>query len=94
MVTDRVTDRRMDQWNCRPMDGWTNGWTMFLSHTAVIDASENDDFPTDFAFFTKALPTDGLTDGWTDGPMDEPMDKHPLYRDATAASKKKASHIN
>ena len=30
--------------------------------TDAINASENDDFPTDFAIFTKALPTDGLTD--------------------------------
>ena len=33
----------------RPTDRWTNGWKMFLSHTDAIDASEKDDFPTDFS---------------------------------------------
>ena len=54
----------------RPMDGWinerTSEWTMFFSYTDAMDASENDDFPTDFAIFTKALGTNGPTDQWTD----------------------------
>ena len=33
------------------MDGWINGWALFLYPTDVIDASEKDDFPTDFAIF-------------------------------------------
>ena len=41
--------------------------------------AKNDDFPIDFAIFTKALPTDGPTDQQTDIPS---------YRDAIAASKK------
>ena len=41
--------------------------------------AKNDDFPIDFAIFTKALPTDQRTDGRTDIPS---------YRDAIAASKK------
>ena len=60
-----------DEWMDGPMDGWTNGWTMFLSHTDVIDASENDDFPTDFAIFTKAQWTNPQTDQL---PTDEPTD--------------------
>ena len=40
---DGCMDGQMD----RPTDGWTNGWTLFLSHTDAIDASENNDFPTD-----------------------------------------------
>ena len=56
------TDGWMDKW----MEGWTNGWTMFLSYTDAIEASETDDLPTDFAFFTKALPTDRRTNGPTD----------------------------
>ena len=51
----------------RPMDGWinerTSEWTMFFSYTDAMDASENDDFPTDFAIFTQALGTSGPTDG-------------------------------
>ena len=31
---------------------------------------KNDNFPIDFAIFTKALPTDRRTDGPTDGPTD------------------------
>ena len=52
----------MDQCTERPTDGWTDGWTMFLSYTGKIDASENDDFSTDLAIFTKALWTDRRTD--------------------------------
>ena len=36
--------------------------------------AKNDDFPIDFAIFTKALPTDRPTDG----PMDQPTDGHTL----------------
>jgi len=50
---------------------WTNGWTMFLFYTDAIDASENDDFHTDFALSIKALrtnrPTDRRTDRTSDG---------------------------
>ena len=50
------------------------------------DASENDDFLTDFAIFTKALRTDrrinGPMDQRTNGPMDQrtngPRDGHTL----------------
>ena len=44
--------------------------------------AKNDDFPIDFAIFTKALRTDQRTNG----PTDQRMDK-PSYRDAIAASK-------
>ena len=44
-------DGQMDGWTNR----WTNGWTMFHLNK---DASVNDDFLTDFAFLTNALPTD------------------------------------
>ena len=57
---------RMDQWTDRPTDGWTNGRTMFISRTVVIDASESDDLPTDFVFLAKQL----LTVQRTDLPMD------------------------
>ena len=71
----------MDQWMDRPMDGWinerTSEWTMFFSYTDAMDASENDDFPTDFAIFTKALGTNGPKDQWTDIPP---------YRDAIVTS--------
>ena len=47
------------------MDGWTNGQTdenmdrpMDRQCFSLINASENDEFPTNFAIFTKALPTD------------------------------------
>ena len=67
---DRQTNRWMDQWTDRPIEGWTNGWanglTLFLFCRDAIDASENDDGPTDFAFLTKTLPTDQPTDGPTD----------------------------
>ena len=52
------------------MDGWTNGQTMFHSNTYAIGASENDDFPTNFAIFTKAL--------WAVGQMDQPTDGQTL----------------
>ena len=68
---------QMDQWMDRPMDEWinerTSEWTMFFSYTDAMDASENDDFPTDFAIFTEALGINGPTDQWTDIPS---------YRDA------------
>jgi len=44
--------------------------------------AKNDDFPIDFAIFTKALPTDRPTDRQTDRRTDIPS-----YRDAIAASK-------
>ena len=65
-----LLDRWTDQWTDRQIDVRTDGWTIFLSYTDLINTSENDDFPTDFAIFTKALWTDGRTDGWMDGPMD------------------------
>ena len=47
-------------------------WAMLLSYTDAIDSFKNDDFPIDFAFFTKALPKDQPmdqpTDQWTDTP--------------------------
>ena len=53
-----------------------NGWSCNIH-------AKNDDFPIDFAIFTKALPTDGPTDRPTDGRTDIPS-----YRDTIAASKK------
>ena len=47
--TDKWVDGWIDQWTDRPTDRWTNGWKMFLSYTDAIDASEKDDFPTDFS---------------------------------------------
>ena len=59
---------------------------MFYSNTYAINAPINDDFPTNFAFVTKALPSDR--------PMDQPRDQRtnqqadiPSCRDAIAASK-------
>ena len=60
--------------------------------------AKNDDFPINFAIFTKALPTDGPTDrrtnGLTDQQTNQEMDRQmdqltdiPFYRDAIAASK-------
>ena len=49
---DGWTDEMMGLWSDRP----TNGWTMFLSYTNAIDATEYD-FVTDLAIFTKALQT-------------------------------------
>ena len=48
----------------------------------MLRHAKNDDFPIDFAIFTKALrtdrptdrPTDQPTDQWTDRPMDGPTD--------------------
>ena len=51
---------------------------MFLSYRAAMNASENDDFPTDYTIFTKALGTDGPTDQRKDITS---------YRDAIATSK-------
>ena len=48
---------------------------MFLTDAYAMDASENGDFPTDFAISTKALPTNGPTDVPTDGPTDRRTDK-------------------
>ena len=36
--------------------------------------AKNDDFPIDFAIFTKALRTDGRTDQRTNGPTDQRTD--------------------
>ena len=52
----------------------------------VYRNATNDDFPIDFAIFTKALRTDGPTDQPTDRPTDQRTDI-PSYRDAIAASK-------
>ena len=54
--------------------------------------AKNDDFPINFANFTKALPTDGQTNGRTDRPTDRRKDK-PSYRDAIAASEKQCIGI-
>ena len=67
MVTDGRTDQLMD----RLMDGWTNEWTNKPFYTDAMDASENDDFPTDFAIFTKSLRTNRPTDQGTNGTMDK-----------------------
>ena len=67
MVTDGWMDRLMDQWTDTP----TDGLTMFLSHTDAMDISENNDFPTDFVFFTKALPTDQWMEQQTNRPTDQ-----------------------
>ena len=80
--TDGRMDGRTDGRTDGQTDGWTNGWTMFLSYTDAIDASDYDDLPTEFAFFTKALRTDGRMDQRTNRRTDIPS-----YRDAIAASK-------
>ena len=71
VVIYRRMDGQMDQWIGKQVaggtNGWINGWTMFLSYTIVLDASENENFPTDFALFTKALQTDQSTDGPING---------------------------
>ena len=54
--------------------------------TYMLRHAKNDDFPIDFANFTKALRTDGPTDRPTDGPTNQWTDI-PSYRDAIAASK-------
>ena len=54
-----------------PMDGR-------FSYTNAINAFKNDDFPTCFAIFTKAVRTKGLTVQATDIPS---------YRDAKAANR-------
>ena len=41
----------------RPMDEY-----FYFFYSDAIDASENGDFPIDFAVFTKELGTDGPTD--------------------------------
>ena len=64
-LIDQWTDQWMDQWTDIPTDGWTNGWTMFLFYTDAINASENDDFPKDFAILQS------ITDQWTNGPTDQ-----------------------
>ena len=43
--------------------------------------AKNNDFPMDYAIFTKALPTNGPTDGPTDGPTNG-RTHTPGYRDA------------
>merc|ERR1711872_647880 len=58
-----------------------NGWTCNIH-------AKNDDFPIDFAIFTKALPTNGPANRPTNGPTNQRMDI-PFYRDAIAASKNK-----
>ena len=60
----------MDGWTNKPKDGKINEWTVFLSYTDTIEASKNDDFPTDFAMFTEALRTSRQTNRQTYGPTD------------------------
>ena len=43
--------------------------------------AKNNDFPIDYAIFTKALWTDQPTDGPMDKPTDQPTDK-PSHRNA------------
>ena len=85
-----VTDRWTDQWTGRPIDGWTNGWTIILPHTDAIDASKNDDFLTDFAIFTKVSRANRQTNGRADGPTDAPTEGTDIlsYRDGIATPKK------
>ena len=64
---DQRIDKTIDGWT----KGWTNEWLMSLSCTDAIDASENDDFLTDFSIFTKALWTDAPSDQCTNGLMDQ-----------------------
>ena len=66
----------MDKCTDRLIDGWTNGWAMFLFYTDAMGASNNDNFSTDFAIFTIALRIIGPTVRWADIPS---------YRDAIAA---------
>ena len=62
MATDGWMDGSMDGW----IDGWMDQWMDNVSLPQdAIDASEKDDLPTDFAFLTKALPTDRRTNGRT-----------------------------
>ena len=70
-----MDDGRMDQW----MDGLMD---RPISYTDAIRASENDDFPTDFAIFLKASRTYGPTNRLINQQTDIPS-----YRDAIAASK-------
>ena len=58
----------------RPMDGWNNRWTDIPLYKDAIHATKNDDFPTDFAIFTKPL----RTNRQTDQPTDRPTDGHTL----------------
>ena len=46
----------------RLIDGGNYGWTNILFCTDAINACDNN-FPTDFAIFTKKLRTDGPKDG-------------------------------
>ena len=70
MVTDRLMDQLTDRWIDRPMDGWNNRWTDIPLYKDAIYATEYDDFPTDFAIFTKPL----RTDRQTNQPMDRQID--------------------
>ena len=40
--------------------------------TYMLGHAKNDDFPIDFANFTKALRTNGPTNQWANQPMDQP----------------------
>ena len=65
--TDGQTNGQTDKWMDGPMDGPMDRQCFSLiRYTYAINTSENDDFPTDFAFFTKALPMDQQTNGPTD----------------------------
>ena len=66
------------------MGGQTYEW-MDMQYMC-IDMQKNNDFPIDFAIFTKALQTNQPTDQTTDQQTDQQMDI-PSYRDAVAASK-------
>ena len=60
--------RRMNGCSNGRTNRWTNGWTIFLSYTDAIEASENDDFLTALAFLSKALPSDQPMDQRTNRP--------------------------
>ena len=76
MVMDRLMDQLMDRWMDRSMDGWNNRWTDIPLYKDAIYATENDDFPTDFAIFTKPLWTNQWTNQWTNRETDQPTDRH------------------
>ena len=67
-------------------NGWINGWTKLLYYTDAKNASENNDFQTDLAIFTKALQMDRPTEQRTNRRTNQWTDI-PSYKDAIAASK-------
>ena len=54
--------------------------------------AKNDDFPIDFAIFTKALPTDRRTNRRTDGPTDRPTDTM-TYKSRARDNKKRQREV-